>query len=89
MRDVSQFSSEMFSWIPESLSWLDLQGRRTEARKTLIKIARVNGSEFDDILMEITRDDHNNSEEERHCSFLDLCKYRRLRRFTIAIAIVW
>ena len=78
----------MFRWIPESLAWLELKGRRIEARKALIKVARVNGQEFDDILMEITTTNQNHSEQPDG-NFLQLCKYKRLKKCTIAITIVW
>ena len=78
----------IFRWIPESLAWLQLRGRRIEARKALIKVARVNGQEFDDILIELTS---NNQipEEEQQNNFIELFKYKRLLKFTIAITIVW
>ena len=73
----------IFRWIPESLAWLELRGRRIEARKALIKVARVNGQEFDDISI------NENPVEQQQFSFMELFKYKRLKRFTIAITILW
>ena len=84
----------MFRWIPESLSWLELQGRRGEARAVLAKVARVNGMEFSDVFMEISSSSQQDggaeqSEQSQQWSFMELCKYKRLKRSAIAITIVW
>ena len=73
----------MLRWIPESLAWLELKGRRIEAREALIKAARVNGQEFDEILI------NGNPVEQQHSNFMELLKYKRLKKFTIAITILW
>ena len=82
----------MFRWIPESLAWLSLQGRREEVRAGLLRLARINGQagQFDDVLTGIagTCQDPLERPRERR-NFLELCKYKRLRRFSLAIMIVW
>ena len=79
----------MFRWIPESLSWLELQGRRAEARTVLTKVARLNGMEFSDVFMDISSQQDGGAEQSQQWSFMELWKYKRLKRSTIAITIVW
>lgn len=70
-------------WVPESVRWLCVNQRNTEAEKILRKIAKQNNKQFPNvILVEI-------SKKESESTMLDLFKDCQLRRSVLLHSGIW
>ena len=72
--------------IPESIPWLESRGRHGDALKTLQKIGRINGRDFDDVFMEYSEEADVEASDAR---LGDLFRMKNVRRNTVLMIIVW
>ena len=78
-------------YIPESLSWLESQGRREEAMKAIHKVGKINGRRLA-TFMEIPHEADSakaSADVDSSACITDLFRMRNVRRHTVFIIIVW
>ena len=78
-------------YIPESLSWLESQGRREEAMKAIHKVGKINGRRLA-TFMEIPHEAESakaSADVDSSACITDLFRMRNVRRHTVFIIIVW
>ncbi|XP_048826930.1 solute carrier family 22 member 13b [Brienomyrus brachyistius] len=78
----------IYFWIlPESVRWLLTQGKRKQAKKLIMKAAKVNKKEIPESLLDKIEVEHDTKAQTG--SFLDLIRIPFLRKRMLTMSYVW